>query len=218
MTVLPAEGGPGPAAALVYETVREAAVLVPGGSPLIIAVPGGSSPIPFFAFWRSRALEGRSFPHEHLVIIEADERMVPSDHPDSNARLIREHLTVGVPGLERAFRPFPPDQDPAGFIADLPFPSVSILGLGEDGHVASLFPCCPEDWERRERAFISRSPDHPHPRISLSFSYLNGSGRIILLAFGEKKRRALNRFYKRDPSMPAAHLETEKLVLITDIP
>ncbi len=218
MTILREKSGTGPAAALVYETVRDVVSRVPEGESITIALPGGSSPLPFFKLWRSRVLEGLSFSLEDLTIIEADERMVPPDHPDSNARLIREHLTAGVPELESAFRPFPHDSDPADFLADLPFPSVSILGLGEDGHVASLFPCCPEDWERKERAFITRSPEHPHPRISLSFSCLNRSGLIILLAFSDRKQEALSRLFEHDPSLPAVHLDPEKLVLITDIP
>lgn len=208
MKLVKEAGGNRAAAPAVFREMSEATV---------VAVPGGSSPLPLFAFWRGEALAGRGFPGKNGIILEADERVVPPEHPDSNARLIREHLTRGVPELERAFRPFPKDADPAAFAETLPRISVTLLGLGEDGHVASLFPGRPEDWERKEGAFYTESPAHPHRRITLSFARINGGGSIILLAFGENKREALTRLLDRDPSIPASRLDPDKLLLFTDL-
>ncbi|WP_020611635.1 6-phosphogluconolactonase [Sediminispirochaeta bajacaliforniensis] len=215
------------AARLIYGRIE--ALVSASPYPVVVAVPGGTSPLPLFHLWRDEGKSrGASF-WEPLVLIQADERIVPQTHPDSNARLIREHLTGGWEGLEQRFHPFPPDADPRDFLVQvlgsgspgsderLAPPTLTLLGLGNDGHVASLFPCCPTDWKRREEAFISESPNHPHRRITLSFPWINAGSEIVLLALGEKKRTAIARFLSGDDSVPAVSLARNKLTLVSDI-
>jgi 6-phosphogluconolactonase len=216
------------AAAALFDRIQ---TLVADDRPSkLIVLPGGSSPVPLFHHWR-KIYSGLS-PQERkrwesVRIILADERMVAPDHPDSNAHLLRGHLTSGLPGLDQLFHPFPWEGkvDPSLFLDKLlsaeggtgkRAPDLVILGIGEDGHVASLFPCCPEEWDRPEAAFITSSPDHPHRRITLSFSWINRSSGIVLLALGPSKAAAVKQLLSEDSSIPASRLEKSKTVLITD--
>lgn len=90
-----------------------------------------------------------------------------------------------------------------------------LLGMGEDGHIASLFPGH-SALEASERVVaISDSPKPPKERITLTFPLL-GPTPAILLATGAGKRRALQALYDKDPALPATHLE--RLTVITDQP
>ena len=106
-----------------------------------LSLPGGSTPVPVF-----KALSAAPLDWDRVTIIPGDERWVPSDHPRSNARLIRRHLLdEGVPAT--LVELYDPALDPeAGAAAAsarvagvLPL-SVVLLGMGEDMHTASLFP------------------------------------------------------------------------------
>lgn len=114
-----------------------------------LAVSGGRSPIPLFAALRARPLRW-----EAVSITLVDERAVPPDHPDSNARLVREHLLRDAAAAARFFPlVLSPhvhggsiDVDACIATANDPFqqPDVALLGMGDDGHTASLFPDAPE--------------------------------------------------------------------------
>ena len=171
----------------------------------VLVVSGGRSPVPFF-----HALAAQPLAWERLIITLADERWVPPDHPDSNEALVRRHLFSGrVPAarmvplwmetgsLEVAARILAP------VLAALPRPfSQVVLGMGEDGHVASLFPDAPELAEglRTEAPLLAVHPGAaPHPRLSLSLSALLQSRDIALLVSGEAKARLLERALGEGP-------------------
>lgn len=165
----------------------------------VLVVSGGKSPVPFF-----RALAAQPLAWERLIVTLADERWVPPDHPDSNEALVRRHLLVGraaaarlVPLWSAAASPEAAAQALAPVFAALPHPfSQVVLGMGEDGHVASLFPDAPELREglRTQEPALAVHPGRaPHPRLSLSLSGLLQSRDLALLVSGEAKARLLER-------------------------
>lgn len=164
-----------------------------------IVVSGGSTPLACFA-----ALAKTSLDWPRVSVFMSDERCVPADHPDSNEAMIRRTLLTGeaadaelVPiyrdGLEVTEMCSALDRrlsaEPAPFAAVL-------LGMGADGHFASLFP----DFERLGegldidnggRCLPVATVASPHPRISLTLASLLRTEALILLAFGDAKRDVL---------------------------
>jgi 6-phosphogluconolactonase len=154
---------------------------------------GGRSPAPVY-----ERLRGADLDWARVVVTLSDERCVPADAPDSNARLLREHLLIGA-GAKAHFIPLWPKPDPAALVALTPFDAV-MLGMGEDGHIASLLPGDP-DLERNldpncEPLIVDvpaglGSP--PLPRVSLTLKALLGSRAIFLLIAGGAKREVVER-------------------------
>jgi 6-phosphogluconolactonase len=165
-----------------------------------LIVSGGRSPIKFFA-----ALSSSDLAWDRITIGLADERWVDPGSADSNEKLVRSHLLVGMAG-NAAFIPLKTHaSDPESALADRtqalltmkrPF-EVVVLGMGDDGHMASLFPGVtgldnaldPS----AEPALVAISPlAAPHRRISMNVSALLDTRQIILLIQGAKKRAVLD--------------------------
>src|SRR5690606_26939011 len=124
-----------------------------------------------------------------VTVTLVDERYVPATHSDSNERLVRKHLLqnrAAAAGFLSLAHP------PEGIQANLLRANrqkhritMSILGMGDDGHTASLFPGAPQlarglDLEREERYLHLSPPKAPHERISMSLSALLKSGALLL--------------------------------------
>lgn len=161
----------------------------------VIAVSGGRSPIPVF-----RALAARTLPWHRVTVTLVDERCVPSDHPDSNARLVRTHLLTG-PALSAAFRPLwlqaaSPDALLENAIHHWQTPDITVLGMGEDGHTASLFPdaaALPVGLDPATTAplILVDPPSAPHRRLSMTATEIARSGAVFLFIAGAKKQSVL---------------------------
>ena len=163
----------------------------------LLVVSGGSTPVPFF-----KALASKSLPWERLDITLADERWVSEESPDSNARLVREHLLQGAASLAN-FIPLTCDastpeegvETVAQQAASLAWPaSVVILGMGGDGHTASLFPDSREldlALATDELLVAVRTPSQPQPRITFSADRLHQARRHFLHITGDDKRAVL---------------------------
>jgi 6-phosphogluconolactonase len=131
----------------------------------------------------------------HVVATLSDERQVDADSPNSNARLLRERLFRGRAEAAR-FLPLTDYAEPA-LRKLLPFDAV-MLGMGEDGHVASLIPGSPVldvGMDPEGAALIAESPQGfgspPVARITLTLSALLHSRAIFLLIAGEAKRQVI---------------------------
>jgi 6-phosphogluconolactonase len=165
-----------------------------------IVVSGGSTPGPCFD-----KLSMKSLDWSRVTVIPSDERWVPPNHPDSNERLIRERLLVNeasagqvLPlfrtGVEASEAPALVRQD----LAERTMPaSCALLGMGEDGHFASLFPDFSRlqhalDPDNDEPCLVVSTASSPHLRISLSLAFLLRSRVLILLISGAAKRRVLD--------------------------
>jgi 6-phosphogluconolactonase len=175
--------------------------LAAGGS---LVVTGGGTPAPFFDALKPQ-VEGR-----RLTVTLSDERWVPADHPDSNSLLVRQRLLTpdmtflplyveaatakeGQPLIEDALKE-----------VKLPFSAV-VLGMGEDGHVASLFPHHPAlkqglDPQHSQRCIaVSAAPKPPAERISLTYACLIETKALYIHITGSAKREALERALKPGP-------------------
>jgi len=163
----------------------------------VLVVSGGRSPAPLF-----QALSVQALAWERVAVTLADERWVPPDHADSNEALVRRHLLKGRAAAARLVPFWTGDATPevaapsvCATLGDLPHPfSQVILGMGEDGHIASLFPDAPELAEGLQTgaAALAVHPGRaPHARLSLSLRALLDSRDVVLMVAGEAKRRLL---------------------------
>jgi len=161
-----------------------------------LVVSGGSTPGPCFDH-----LSGEQLDWTRVTVLPSDERWVPPDDPDSNEHLIRTRL-LRDRASDGKVLPFfraglDAEQAPGIIEQDLsrlaqPF-SASLLGMGEDGHFASLFPDFDKladalDPENPVACMMVKTAGSPHLRISLTLSALLNSVHTILLIFGEAKR------------------------------
>ncbi|SDN65472.1 6-phosphogluconolactonase [Halomonas shengliensis] len=165
----------------------------------LLVLSGGSTPVPFFA-----ALAACELDWARVQVTLADERWVAEDAADSNARLVREHLLKG-PAAAATFVPLTtadptPEQGAAAVaerLAALAWPaSAVILGMGGDGHTASLFPDSRElalALTTEAAAVAVRTPSQPQPRITLSAERLHQARRHFLHITGGDKRAVLAR-------------------------
>jgi 6-phosphogluconolactonase len=161
-----------------------------------------------------------------------DERCVPPDHPDSNYRLVRESLLRAAPiPLERVHRIAGERRPRAAAAAyaeelerlvpanghGLPCLDVAFLGLGEDGHTASLFPSHPALEPGGELCVAVRAPKPPPSRVSLSLDLLRAARHVVLLASGKSKRDAVAAVLAGpDVRTPASLLGDADVDLIVD--
>jgi 6-phosphogluconolactonase len=210
-------------AAFVAERLR--AGLAERGRALLI-VSGGSTPVPFF-----EALAAQPLDWPHVTVTLADERGLPPDHADSNERLVRAHLLRG-PAAQAHWVPLfdgqarPDDAVPAleRRLATLPWPAdVVVLGMGGDGHTASLFPHSPELAEVLDAAQsprcvavgVPQPPNVPVPRISLTPRALLNTRLLVLHITGQAK---LDLLARAQAEGPVADLPIRLAVRQTQVP
>ena len=138
-----------------------------------VGLAGGSTPRPVYEALAAPPLAG-TIPWDRVQVYFGDERAVPPDHPDSNFRMAREALLARV-GLKQGsvhrMEAEAADLDSAAgrYAAGLPAAlDVLILGVGADGHTASLFPGSPTLEERARRVVAATSPVPPTRRLPLT--------------------------------------------------
>ena len=164
-----------------------------------LVVSGGRSPVAFF-----ESLVKQPLDWSKVVVSLADERWVPVEHADSNAGLLKKHLLQGPAAkarfvglynaaatVERAA--LEADQG----LAELPPIDVLILGMGDDGHTASLFPNSPNlsealQLDNSRRCWAMLAPTVPHQRLSMSRSLLASAKHKVLSIQGQSKLNTLN--------------------------
>lgn len=170
-----------------------------GQAEATLVVSGGRSPVPLL-----QAVSSQELPWNRVTVTLADERWVPPNHPDSNEALVRTHLLQG-PAASARFIPFwDGSSEPEGAIptvtgnlASLPRPfSLVLLGMGEDGHIASLFPgasALAEGLSTKAEVVAVHPLEAAHPRLSLSLHALLQARAVMVLITGAAKRRVLER-------------------------
>ena len=184
-----------------------------GGASL--AVAGGTTPAATYRLLSTAVLDWA-----RVGIVPTDERWVAPASPDSNQHFLRETLLQG-PAAAARFTPLwsdAPTPEAAAARAEpqvrslTPFDAV-VLGMGEDGHFASLFPGSPVLAEGLDpngsRLCIGApagTPAPPQPRISLTFRAFEGARRVLLLITGEAKRRVFEDAWSGGRDLPVGSL------------
>lgn len=173
-----------------------------------IALSGGSTAR---SCYERLADEGRTrIDWWKVEVYWGDERCVPADDPASNFRLGREALLDRV-GAANAYYPMRCEEGPDPYqlrIGELGRLDVVHLGLGADGHTASLFPGSPA-LEADEGRLVVMNEDpsgtNPHPRMTLTFAGIARARLVVVTVCGEGKREAFAAV-RRDDDLPAARL------------
>lgn len=181
----------------------------------IFVVSGGSSPSNIYAALVAGDYDGQ-IDWSLVTITLVDDRLVPKNHADSNQKLIQDRLLQG-PISEAKFLPITSNRTAVNLLN--PF-DVILLGMGLDGHFASLFPSMVNDPSldlNAEPAVVNTGPlGTPRwPRISMNLSMIIQARLIVLLAMGREKEEVLAAA-KMDNSLPVHHLitQTSKPVLV----
>ena len=166
-----------------------------------LALAGGSTPRPAYESLAERRT-GEPLPWDRVHVFFGDERAVPADHPESNFRMASEALLrpVGVPtaNVHRMEAEAADAEAAADRYARL-LPKaldVLVLGVGTDGHTASLFPGSPALGERSRRVVPARAPKPPERRLTITPPVIAAARRILVLAAGEDKAEAVARALK----------------------
>jgi 6-phosphogluconolactonase len=182
------------------------------GRDVHIALAGGRTPQRAYELLAD--IEG-SWKHVHLWL--GDERCVPEDHPESNARMVREslyaHARADPPSLHAL--PAPEVPEDAAWLYGLEVRSaipeatfdIVLLGMGPDGHTASLFPGHPAlEVALAPCAPVREAPKPPPQRVTLTLPVLRRARFTLLLVTGAEKREPLARALQGDRSLPVGLL------------
>ena len=165
-----------------------------------LLVSGGSTPVKLFDL-----LSNKDIDWEKVTVIPVDDRFLPDGHPDQNGTLIKQHLLVNNT-RNANFIPLIVNSTDAHLNLQLvesaikkitrPF-TVVILGMGTDGHTASLFPSCKElhlglDLQNTASLIITNPTTAPYQRISFTRKALLNTENLYLHCYGEEKKQILD--------------------------
>ncbi len=185
-----------------------------------LIVPGGNTPRHYLP-----ALSKCQLPWDRITITLSDERWVDVTDEQSNERLVKKYLMNHLPSNTRFVGLKTQHDSPSDAIDEihqrldrlsLPL-SLTILGLGEDGHIASLFPGMNPDLRSVHHCVAVGPPIAPSLRVSLSLAILAESAHIALVVTGEGKRQLLDRLSNNpDPGLPIVWLlqRTQSVVTV----
>lgn len=204
-----------------------------------VALSGGSTPRELYSrLATDRALRAQ-VPWDKITFFWGDERHVPPDHPDSNFRMVNEAMLSRVPVSSAQIRRIPGElADASGaasgyeqtlrdffHLADGQFPrfDLALLGMGPDGHTASLFPGTKAVHETQRLVVANWIGKFYSRRITLTAPVFNQAARVLFLVRGEDKAPALKAVLEgpREPEQLPAQLilpASGGVVWLVDIP
>ena len=180
-----------------------------------LAMSGGRTP------WAMLAMLGEEeqMPWGETELFQVDERIASPGSEDRNLT----HMVLGLSmDHQAALRPMPVTQrdlDAAArdYESTLPEPLDCVhLGLGPDGHTASLVPGDPVGEVRDRRVALTETTYQGHPRMTLTYPALDGARQIVWLVTGPKKVDALAKLLAGDTSIPAGRVQNERMTVIAD--
>lgn len=178
-----------------------------------LALAGGSTPRPLYRRLSQPDL-AEHIPWKQLDVFWADERCVSPEHEASNYRMAQEALLDHVPipagqihRIQGEIEPLRAAAHYADLVGDDPLDMV-LLGMGSDGHTASLFPDTPELGHDIRRVVVTRSPVPPIDRVSLGLTAINAARLVVFLVVGPGKAAPLAEVARQlaspAPRLPAA--------------
>jgi 6-phosphogluconolactonase len=207
------------AAAIIAAEARTAAA---ARGRFIMAVSGGHTP-----WLMLRALAGEDVPWRRLHVVQVDERVAPAGHPDRNLTHLREslleHATLPTEQLH-AMPVESPDLAAAAtryaltlreIAGSPPVLDLVHLGLGPDGHTASLVPADPV-LDVVDADVALTGVYQGRRRMTLTYPILNRSRRVMWLVTGEEKAGMLGRLRAGDESIPAGRIRRDHALVLAD--
>jgi len=190
--------------------------LVGDAAPRSIALSGGDTARQCYELLATAALDWGG-----VDVLFGDERWVPVDEPDSNEGMARfafldqaaprsvssmRHAGATIDGAADAYDALVVETGPIDLVH---------LGLGPDGHTASLFPGSPA-LDERERFVVATGDDaHPHLRLTVTYPALAQARLVVFTVSGQDKRDALERIHAGD-DLPAARVRAQRIVWLVD--
>ena len=213
------------AAAFIHSLSEQA---IRSNGRFLIALSGGSTPKLLYRALASDEWKGK-FNWPRILFLFGDERCVPPDHTDSNFRMAQAELFQPLQiHPEQIFRMKGEYEDRAAAaleyeatirtVTHCPAPAVPsldliLLGLGDDGHTASLFPGTPALQVRETLVTVGQAPSGIRDRLTFTVGALNQATVILFLVIGhgkaERVRQVLEPQSDADRSLPAAHVSPE---------
>jgi len=202
-------------AQLAADVARALAGTIEARGSAVLAVSGGRTPAAMFARLAQAPLQWN-----RISVTLVDDRWLPADHADSNARLVRQHLLQGPAAAARWVGLVGEGGHAAtglassrAVLASLSQPfDVVLLGMGNDGHTASLFPCAAEtaaalDPDCPDRLAVVHPASAPYERISLTLPVLAAARNLWLHLTGDEKWQVLvNALASNPPNLPIARV------------
>lgn len=212
----------------VDEAAAQAARLVAGSlrdaiaerGRATVAFSGGTTP------WAMlRALVSAGVDWEVVDVFQVDERVVPRDDADRNASHMESALIRPAPVAKARWHPIPVEEpDPASAarhyertLRDVIDGALDVvhLGLGDDGHTASLVPGDPV-LGVTDRLAAPTGPYEDHRRVTLTYAAINAARSIVWLVAGAGKGEMLRRLVAGDPTIPAGRVLQDRAVVVCD--
>jgi 6-phosphogluconolactonase len=187
--------------------------------PFRLALAGGSTPKRLYA----KLAKDERVDWKRVELFWGDERVVPPDHEKSNYRMVREALldhisipTAQVHRIEVEQGGVDAASDYFTLVDDRPLDLV-LLGMGDDGHTASIFP----DSEDATGVYVTRSPVPPTERVTLALDVINRAEEALLLVSGVNKSERLAEVYeqwhgRQAAVLPAARVRPGRLSWLVD--
>jgi 6-phosphogluconolactonase len=195
------------AASLVAEAARNA---VAERGRFVMAVSGGKTP------WQMlRALAHEIVPWSSVHVFQVDERVAPPGDPDRNLTHLRESLLSHAPLPESQIYPMPVEDSDLPAAAARYATTLIHLGLGPDGHTASLVPGDPV-LEVDDFDVALTGVYQGRRRMTLTYPVLNRARQVLWLATGASKSDMLVRLVDSDPTIPAGRVNREHANLLAD--
>jgi 6-phosphogluconolactonase len=210
------------ARAAAKSVAAEAAAAVAAHGQFVMAVSGGRTP------WiMLRALGNEEVPWEHVHVVQVDERVAPAEHPDRNLSHLRESLLDRSPIRPEQIHAMPVESSDleaaarqyASALSEIagspPILDLVHLGLGPDGHTASLVPGDPV-LDVTDADVAVTGVFQGRRRMTLTYPIINRAHRILWLVTGNEKVGPLLRLRKGDPSIPAGRVRPDQAVVFAD--
>ena len=203
---------------VVDDVPRAFATLVAEVAPSSIALSGGGTARDCYELFPDCGVDW-----SEVAIWWGDERFVPIDHPDSNEGMARQVFldrvaTAAVRSMRGTASAIEQAASAYDSLVGAAEPIALVhLGLGPDGHTASLFPGSPALAERNR--LVAANPGdatHPHDRLTFTYPALARAELVVFTVAGEDKRDAMAQILRGEADVPAAHVTAERVIWLLD--
>jgi 6-phosphogluconolactonase len=200
---------------IVDDVAAAFARLVVDASPRSVALSGGETAEQCYTALRALAPDWSG-----VDVFLSDERFVPPADPDSNEGMARrallDHVRPRV--IHPMFRPGPIEAAADAYdelVRAAPPIDIVHLGLGPDGHTASLFPGSPTLAETERLVVPAGDAEHPHPRLTFTYPGIARGRLVVVTVTGAEKRDAVERI-RAGEDLPAARIRGDRVLWLGD--